>query len=57
MASIEPIKGSFEGLDLSQFELVVVGGMIGKGKTKEEWVNSVKHKNIYYKPNIRQLLK
>jgi len=58
MISIEPLQSSFAGRDLSQYELVVIGGMIGAvSNIKSEWVNSVKHENIYYKPNVRRYLK
>ena len=58
MVSVEPLQSSFAGKDFSQFELVVIGGMIGgMDKVKSEWVNSIKHENIYYKPNIRKYLK
>ena len=58
MVSIEPLQGSFNGYDFTQFELVVIGGMIGAvNNIKSEWVNSIKHGNIYYKPNIRRYLK
>lgn len=58
MASVEPIMGSFAGYDFSQFALVVIGAMMGRDNhTKVEWVNSIKHPNIYYKPNVRQFLK
>ncbi len=57
MVSIEPIMGSFEGYDLSQFELVVIGElMYEKSGVKPEWVNSVKHSNIFYKDNVRKYL-
>ena len=58
MASIEPILGDFTGYDFSQFELVVIGGMMNaKVSTKSKWVNSIIHPNIHYKANIRSLLK
>lgn len=58
MASIEPIQGSLDGLDFTQFELLVIGGIINSTeKVRAEWVNSVKHNNIFYKPNVRALLK
>lgn len=57
IASIEPILGDFTGCDLSQFNLVVVGGMIGGKIVHGENVRTVRHDNIYYKPNIRRYLK
>ena len=58
MISIEPIKGSFKEFKFDQFELVVIGGLTGAvSKIKGEWVNSIEHNNIYYKPNVRQYLR
>jgi len=58
MASVEPIRGDFTGYDFSQFDYVVVGGMIASTlKTDSAWVNSINHDNIFYKHNIRQHLK
>lgn len=52
--SIEPIIGSCEGLDLACFEYVIVGAMTGPRavKPKQEWLDSIKHSNIYWKPSI-----
>lgn len=58
MCSIEPMLGSFEGKDFSQFELIVIGALMGaKSHICSQWVNSVKHNNIYYKRNVKQYLK
>lgn len=58
MASIEPLLGSFRGYDFSQFELVVVGALMYVGKKPNaDWINSIKHDNIFYKPNVRGYLK
>lgn len=48
-ASIEPILGNFAGVDLSMFDWVVVGYMIGQKKTKKDRdnVRSVVHHNKY----------
>lgn len=56
--SIEPLLGSFEGIDLSAFDQVIVGAMTGPGavEPKKEWVESVKHSNIFYKNNIKKYL-
>lgn len=43
MASCEPILGNFKGYDFSQFEYVVIGGLMGKGKPR--FYNSIKHDN------------
>ena len=47
MASCEPLLGSFKGYDFSQFEYVVAGGIIGKGRSR--YLNSIKHSKIYKK--------
>jgi hypothetical protein len=57
MISIEPIMGDFTGYDFSQFELVVVGLLFGTMKKVRFDVNSIKHDNIYYKPNATKYLK
>lgn len=57
--SIEPLLGSFEGINLSCVDLVIVGAMTGKNPVipKREWIESIKHPNVYYKENIRKYLK
>jgi protein gp37 len=54
--SIEPIMGPFPAL--KPFELVIVGAMTGPGAIppKKSWVKSVRHRNIFYKSNIKQFL-
>ena len=47
MASCEPLQGSFKGYDFSQFEYVVAGGLIGRGKSK--YLNTINHRKIYKK--------
>lgn len=47
MASCEPLLGSFKGYDFSQFEYVVAGGLIGKGRSK--WLHTVRHDKLYKK--------
>jgi protein gp37 len=55
--SIEPILGDFTGVDLSQFELCVIGKLFNHvSKIRPAWVRSVLHSNIYYKPNVRRYL-
>jgi protein gp37 len=55
--SIEPILGDFTGRDFSQFELVVIGKLFNSfSKIRAEWVRSVKHDNIFYKPSVRRYL-
>jgi protein gp37 len=54
--SIEPLLGSFEGIDLTGIDLVIVGAMTNH-KTpiipRLEWVKSIKHPNIIYKDNLK----
>lgn len=58
MASIEPIMGDFTGYDFSMFNQVVIGALFGEANPpKGEWVNSIKHDNIYYKHSVRKYLK
>ncbi|HDY89867.1 MAG TPA: DUF5131 family protein [bacterium] len=56
--SIEPLLGYFGIIDLSFLDLVIVGAMTGPGaiKPKKEWIESIKHPNIFYKENIKQYL-
>ena len=56
--SIEPLLGSFENHDISFADLIIVGVMTGINpvKPKREWIDSIKHHNIYYKENIRKYL-
>lgn len=52
--SIEPIRGNIDGEGIRSVDLAIVGAMTGSKKIvpKKEWVNSVEHKNIFYKSNI-----
>lgn len=58
-ANIEPLHGSFEGVDFSPFEFVIVGAETGnrKGKIepKIEWIRSIKHDRVYYKDSILEI--
>ena len=47
LASLEPLLGSFEGLDLSQFEAVVAGPLLGEHGSK--YFDTIIHDNIFYK--------
>lgn len=49
--------GDFTGYDFSMFDLVVIGGIIGGKIVNGKNANTIKHPNIYYKPNIRRFLK
>ena len=56
--SIEPVLGSFELIDLIDFDLVIVGIMTGTGAIKSEksWIESVKHDNLLIKNNAMKCL-
>ena len=57
-ASIEPLLGDLSKIDLIGFYLVIVGAMTGKDAVipQREWIKSIKHKNIFYKENIKKYL-
>lgn len=54
--SFEPLLGDMTGMDLSKIDLVIIGQMTGQGaiKAKTEWIESIKHHNIFYKSNLEQ---
>ncbi len=60
--SIEPLLGNLKkwGDDdkFDNIDLVIVGAMTGQGaiKPKKEWIESIKHQNIFYKDNIKKFL-
>ena len=56
--SVEPLLGSFEGISFTGIDLIIVGAQSGKNavKPKAEWIKSIRHKNIYYKQNIRKYI-
>ena len=56
--SIEPLLGDFMGFVFNGWDLVIVGAMTGPGaiKPKKEWIDSIKHHNIFYKENIKQYM-
>lgn len=56
--SIEPLLDRFEGIKFDGIDLIIVGAMTGKNaiKPKKEWIESIKHHNIYYKNNIKKYL-
>jgi protein gp37 len=56
--SIEPLLGSFEGYVFTNIDQIIVGAMTGPGavKPKREWIESIKHPNIYYKNNIKEVI-
>ena len=49
LASIEPVMGNFTGVDLSMFDWVVAGYMIGRKTTKRDRYNmrSITHHNKF----------
>jgi len=55
--SIEPLLGSFFGHRFDFVDQIIVGAMSGPGavKPRREWIESIKHDNIYYKQSIRDL--
>lgn len=56
--SVEPILWSFSPSAFNDMDLVIVGAMTGPGaiKPEKEWIESIKHKNIFYKDNIKKYL-
>jgi len=56
--SIEPLLGSFNDVDLSNVDLVIVGADSSAKPVvpKKEWIKSIQHDNIYFKNNIRKYL-
>lgn len=56
--SFEPLLGDMCMLDLSGIDLCIVGAMTGPNSVipKKEWINSIDHKNIFYKDNIKKYL-
>jgi protein gp37 len=60
--SIEPIMGMFDTVDLSFARWVIVGGMNRVSaedyiKPLARWVNSIKHRNIFFKDEITRNLR
>jgi protein gp37 len=57
--SCEPLLGDMSRIDFkNNVNLVIVGAMTGPGaiKPKKEWIDSIKHPNIFYKNNIKKYL-
>lgn len=46
------------GESMKKMDLVIIGAMTGPGaiKPKKEWIDSIKHKNVFYKNNIKKYL-
>lgn len=57
--SIEPLMGDFWDTQFDGMDLVIIGAMTGLKAIKPEdnWIKSIRHKNIFYKENIKQYLK
>jgi protein gp37 len=56
--SIEPLLSSMAGVDFTGTDFVFVGAQTGAGAKppKNDWINSIKHPQIYYKDNILKYL-
>ena len=57
--SIEPLLGHIgEYAKLKKYDLCVIGAMTGPNAVvpKKEWIDSIKHKNIFWKENIKKYL-
>jgi protein gp37 len=58
--SIEPIlSGGFDKWNMNEFvDKVIVGSQTGPGKVKpkQEWVDSIRHDNIFWKDSLRKAL-
>lgn len=56
--SCEPLLADMSSMMFDNVDLVIVGAMTGPKaiKPKKEWINSVKHPNIFYKNNIKKYL-
>jgi len=54
--SMEPLLDKFNAIIFCSWELIIIGAMTGPGaiKPQKEWIESIKHPNIYYKNNIRK---
>lgn len=55
--SIEPLMGEIPPISKA-VKLVIVGAMTGRGavKPKKEWIKSIKHNNIFWKPSMKKYL-
>lgn len=53
--SAEPLLGEIQSPLLKYIDLVIVGAMSGPGAVpvKQEWIDSIKHPNIYFKNSIK----
>ena len=56
--SIEPLMGDFWDTDFARMDLVIVGAMTGASsvKPKKNWIESIRHKNLFFKDNIKPYL-
>lgn len=57
--SVEPLLSGMQNVNFDPVDLVIVGAQTGKGATPppKDWIYSIKHRNIYYKENIKKYLK
>lgn len=57
-ALVEPLLGSMQYMDMSAIDFVFVGALTGPGATPPlpEWIQSIKHHNIFWKENIKKYL-
>lgn len=56
--SVEPLLSDFSNVDFTGINLVIVGADTSPGAKppKKEWINSIKHNNIFYKSNIKRFM-
>ena len=57
--SIEPILSDLSEVDFSGIDLLIVGkdSSVGAEPPNPKWITSLKHKNIFYKENVKQFVK
>lgn len=53
--SFEPLLGDVSYLIIERIDKIIIGQMTGQGaiKAKREWVEGIKHRNIFIKSNLR----
>lgn len=56
--SFEPLLGDMSLLDLSGIDWVIIGADSSKGANtpRIEWIDSIRHPNIFYKENIKKYI-
>ena len=57
--SLEPLLGSFVGMNFNGINIIIVGAQTGKEaiEPKQKWIESIVHPNIHYKKNILRYIK